>query len=214
MEKKKYRKIRPELLNVSGSITSKNQDYGNEEVLQTQSKLLDTKGDVIGPSFIDLNSKKENKNLKLKVSKHLNEEVDKLSSNKKRVKTIRVESSVNDQMQHSNIPIQLNEGVSDDDFEFSSHKSEQNEKVKVKKTKSEVIKIKKEDTRARKIKEANEDRKAQILAEIMKYEKIDENTLKMKKEKRPWYTIDPLSWFHFLHCFTILTNIFIIIIWI
>lgn len=82
------------------------------------------------------------------------------------------------------------------------------------KLKKEEIKINKDATKARKAKEANEDRKAQILSEIMKYEKIDENTIKIKIVKKPWYTIDPLSWFHFIHSCSVLVNIFIIIIWI
>ena len=36
----------------------------------------------------------------------------------------------------------------------------------------------------------------------------------MKHAKRPWYAIDPLSYFHFIHCLSVLANILIIIIFI
>ena len=58
MESKSHHKVNKSLLNISDSVPSHGNEYDPEEVLQTQSKLLETKADNAGPSYITLNSKK------------------------------------------------------------------------------------------------------------------------------------------------------------
>ncbi|CAI2386158.1 unnamed protein product [Moneuplotes crassus] len=207
-------------MNLSESINSQGPVYNADEVQQTQTKFLDTKAEN-QPTYFEFEDDPEHKILKAKKPNSIsnfkgdiaiNDKIEKERSARKRMKTIRVESSVPSSVSKSKFEEKQSYNPSHDDFDFSSKPDEPEESVKEKK--STVESKKNDELKAKKAKEAKEDRKAQILAEIMKYEKIDENAVKMKKVKRPFYCIDPLSNFHLIHCLSVLVNIFIIIIWI
>lgn len=209
---------RKAFLNASESVNSQNPIYSNDGVMETQTKMLDTKEGPTNMLFEDtqpLRLKSANPEVNVNLLDAKNSKVPRLdpSTKKHRLKTIRVDSEDKSNISKSKILKRINQHPSDDDFDFSSQHEEEDQR-EVKSTKDQQSEKRKQAEREKKAKEAKEDRKAQILAEIMKYEKIDENAVKMKKAKRPFYAIDPLSNFHLFHCLSVLVSIFLMVIWI